>query len=109
MRGKFSKLSELYSDNPDINRLLSKPIDNWTSFDKFICFKVYFKKSNGRSFQHNKNYGLMLIMLKRIKLTNRQFVFYLKWLCERKKLYSFWALKNHFKSYCYEKGINNDK
>ena len=103
MRGKFQKL--FVSNNPEVDRLISKPIENWTSMDRFSCFKLYYQKYNGRAFRHNKNYGLMLIMLKRIQLSNKNFVKYLKWLGKNKKLYSLYALKNHLKYYKSIEGI----
>lgn len=104
MRGKFNRLS--FSDNPNVDRLLSKPIENWNAYDRFLAFKLFFQKyNNGRNFQHSKNYGLMLIMLKRVSLSNKQFGRYLIWLGKRNKLYSLYALKNHLKQYKNQEGI----
>lgn len=89
----------------DLERLKSKDIFLWNSYDRWICFKLYYRKQHGVIFKHSQNYGLNLILLKNIKLSNEDFLRYMKWLSSNNKLNNFWSIKNNLNYYKQMKGL----
>lgn len=89
----------------DLNRLKSKDISFWNSYDRWILFKLYYRRQNHVTFKHDKNYGLNLILLKNIKLSNEDFLRYIKWLANNNKLNNFWSIKNNLEYYKRMKGL----